>query len=215
MSNGFTVLRRVDSKLHYNFMNIKFKYSHHYEQCLNEKAVAIPRAEILAKISAMDRFWKLRGPATEKAFNDVTGLSFVKKEIVCYLNSGRTFSDPLTLKIENEESMQNNLVHELICVLLMDNEIGFTAGWETVLERFKNETAATKTQIGIYAIHLLAATKLFPEWIKNINSYPKSPDYEKSREIVDKTGADEIVRIIFPKTATKTAVKTTIKAAVL
>lgn len=182
-------------------MHINFKYSHPYEQCLNEKAPAIPRGEILAKISAMDKFWKSRGLEIEKVCKEVTGLSFVRKEIICYLNSGKALSEPLTIKIGEAENMQDALVHELIYALLMDNEIGFTEGWKAMFERFKDETPATKTYTGIYAIHLLVAEKLFPERIENVRSYSKVADYVKSGEIVDRIGANEIVKLIFQSLA--------------
>jgi len=73
-------------------MKIKFKFLQVYEQRLNEKAIVIPWEEIKAKIALLEEFWKSKGESIEKAFKDITGLSFVENDIVCYLNSGKSLS---------------------------------------------------------------------------------------------------------------------------
>lgn len=178
-------------------MDIKFKYSHVYQTTLSPKAELIPIKKIEASTAFMDAFWKSFGPSIEEILKEITGLSFTEKEITCYLVSDQTFSDPLTLKIENIEDMQDNLVHELMHVFLSGNQIGKTDGWKALFERFDGEFNATKIHLTIHSLHLLITQKLFPDRIKDIKSYSVWPAYVKSWEIVEEEGAENIIKSVF------------------
>lgn len=176
-------------------MNIKFKYQHIYEQRLNPKAAILSSEKIEEGVALMDVFWKERGASVEMAMKEVTGLNFKQSSIVCYLNSTMSFSDPLTLAIEDAADMYDNLVHELIHIILMDNEEALL-GWQAMFERYKTEPRITKTHIGIHAIHELVALKIFPHRMERIKSYSKNPEYVRSWEIVNKDGAENIIAFI-------------------
>lgn len=180
-------------------MNIEIKYSHIYEQELNPEASALSHAKIDEAENALVEFWKKNGSSIKKTLEHVTGLSFHKAVIPVYLNSSKIFSDPLTLKIEDTRDMQDNLVHELIHVLLIQNKTGELPGWKTLMERYKEKEPAVKVHIVVHAIHILVAQTLFPDRIERIKSYSTFPTYRKSWEIVDELGASNVVKEIFYK----------------
>lgn len=178
-------------------LQIKFEYSHIYETHLNPDAKLLPSAEIENKIAEINTFWLKNGENIGSAFREVTGLDFKRSSVICYLNSIKCFSNPLTLTIEDTLDTQDNLVHELIHVLLMDNEESFIDKWRAMFERYKDESQVTKTHIGVHAIHELVAAIICPHRLERIKSYSVLPAYIRAWEIVKKDGAENIASSIF------------------
>jgi hypothetical protein len=182
-------------------MKINFKYRHVYELNLNPKADLMSWDLIENRKTMLESFWKTKGRIIEKTFKEVTGLSFNRKEIDCYLNSSVSFSEPLTIKIKyrDEKDIQNTLVHELVHVILMANEPVFIDNWKAMYKKFKKESPTTKVHIAVHAIHFLIAEKIFPDRLSRIVDFATDKHYVRSWDIVKKVGAQKIVDSIFKK----------------
>ena len=178
-------------------MDIKFKYSNVYETHLNPDARPLTHTEIVTKIATMEAFWKEYYTNIENAYKEVTGLSFKRDSVICYVNSGKTFSDPLSLEIEDDKDMQDNLVHELIHILLTDNHSSFEAKQLELYKKFPEEVFTTKIHVIVHAIHLLVAQKLFPERVDRIVNYSVLRAYRKSWDIVKEMSAQAVVDSVF------------------
>lgn len=175
-------------------MRIKFKYSHIYEKHLNPEVEPVPIEKVNTSILEMDTFWKADGPAIEKVFKDITGMSFVDDEIICYINSGKSFSDPLSLQIVDVKDMQDNLIHELAHVLLSGRA---PEKAKILWNKYKDEHVITRRHILVHAIHLLLTRNLYPERVERIKTYSKRINYIRSWEIVDQEGAEKIIELVF------------------
>lgn len=181
-------------------MNIKFKFSLPYEKAL---MLIKPKLEVVdsfrdakkhlikSRIRALERFWATG--AVEIALNKITSLKF-KENVVCYLNSARNMSDPLSIKIEDLKDMQDNLIHELIHVLLTQNNIGKKKGWKKIQDKYKNENQVTRRHILIHAIHELVTKEIRPSRLERIQKYSKNPYYINSWKIVKKEGAENLIK---------------------
>ncbi len=178
-------------------MDIKFKYSHIYEVNLNPTAEPIPIEIIKRKIEIIGDFWKEKGPQIEETLKEITGLSFREKETICWLNSKRSFSDPLTLAMVANPAMKDNLVHELIHVLLTQNDIGSTQKWKAMFDLLKQWSFPTKVHVIIHAVHFVLAQKLFPERVEYIRTFSVDEAYKKSWELVEEMGAQNIIDSVF------------------
>lgn len=151
----------------------------------------------LEKIPKLRDFWTAHGKEIEETLKEITGLSFAEPTLSCYLNSKKTFSIPLTLSVEKDEDMFDNLVHELIHVLLEDNLFGRTSTWQTLMEQLKEYHFTVRVHVAIHAIHLLVASKLFPDRVERIKSYSVLPRYMKAWDLVKEMGAENITKALF------------------
>lgn len=184
-------------------MDIKFKYSDIYETSLNTcrqckyKAELLPSEKIKSATKAISLYWERHSFDIMAVLKTVTGLSFKEKTITCYLNSSKSFSEPLTLKIEDDILvLKDCLVHELIHVLLTANNVTDTAGWKSMWNSYPDELKLTKVHIAVHAIHLLFAERLCPDRIPAIKSYSKRDPYVRSWEIVNEVGAEAVVKSV-------------------
>ncbi len=178
-------------------MDIKFTYSIPYEMAINQKGSLLTRAEIDKEINRMDRFWESYGYSIENILKGITGLSFTEKQISCYLNMEKSFSDPLTLKIEDPKRMQNNMIHELIHVLFSqnyDSNQKYRNKWKKYWDLYPEESRLTKSHIIVHAIHYLVSKKVFPS--RDVTYDSKMKDYVRSWDIVMKETPEEIVKLI-------------------
>ncbi len=172
-------------------MNLQFKFSYQYNAALN--GLAIEQKFLDKEIKMLSRFWKKDGKNIEKALKEVTGLSFKKKEIPCYINSEKSLSDPLSLKIlNNNEYMQNDLIHELIHVLITQNYDVIKKGWLKMKRDFSKEKPLTISHILVHAVHYLITKKLYPKRDVTYDSIHK--DYVRSWKIVLECIPAELVK---------------------
>lgn len=160
-------------------MDITFKYSYPFQSSLSSESGDFPVYEL----QSMKDFWAIKGQEIVDSLKEITGLSYIEKSLTCYLNFQFSVSDPLCLKIEDIKDMEDNLVHELIHVLLSQNEIGLTQKWKDLMEKYKEESQLTKVHIIIHRIHYLLAQRLFPERINLIQIYSQKPAYKRAWEL--------------------------------
>lgn len=168
---------------------------------LNPDSAASLDASVNYKVVSenMEALWKENGVAVLKTLEEITGLTFKQKEITCYLNSGKTFSDPLTLKVEDLKDMWDNLMHELVHVLLEDNEYGFTPEWKAYMEKLKQWHFTVRVHVPVNSVHLKLTQKLFPDRVERIKTYSVLPRYIKAWALIDETGADSVLKEVFGK----------------
>jgi len=183
-------------------MKIKFIFSDQYESALlalrpkNNKAT-LEWKEINRLEKVLTEFWKKEGKRVEKVLKNITGLSFKDRDILCYLNSQITVSDPLSIRIEDQKDMADNLIHELIHILLSQNYPQIKKGWNKMFQKYKKERFTTKVHIGVHAIHIELAKQLMPHRIRKITSYSRDKAYRRSWDIIERETSREILNIIF------------------
>ncbi len=167
-------------------MDIKFTYSPQYD--FGYKGEKSP--VLLKRLKTLQNYWDTKKTWIEALFEGYTNLSFKKKQITCYLNHTESFSNPLSLKIESESDMRDNLIHELCHVILTQNNIGDTKKWKTLQKDYKSESDTTRSHILVHALHAL----ITPERLKQIKSYSQKRDYIRSWKIVEKESPKELIK---------------------
>jgi hypothetical protein len=187
----------------YNNINMKitFTFSRQYENAVNHADNILTYEKTNVLISQLDAFWSKMGPDIEKMYLELSGLHFISSEIQCYINSQFSISDPFSIRAEDINDMKNNIIHELVHVLLIQNEAVsnvFKNKWNFYYKtHYQSETPLTRTHIPIHAIHYLIAKKYMPDQINRIKSYTQHPDYLRSWQIVDNETPEIIVTKIF------------------
>jgi len=174
-------------------MKITFTYSPQLEAAISKRHVSPGKS--MKTIRQVSHIWKKEGHDICRKLRDVTGLNFKKNEIICYINSKASFSDPLALRISNDPKvMIDNLVHELIHVLLTQN---IDLIWEKIQrlhETYKSHSFTTRIHILIHAVHLELAKELFPDRIRSIRTYAHDADYRLAWKIVIENGSQALVK---------------------
>ena len=182
-------------------MQIKFKFSLPYERALMlyqakpaslESFIVEKRKIIESRIKSLEKFWTKK---VQFAIEETVGLKF-KENVVCYLNSARNISDPLSIKIEDLKDMQDNLIHELIHVILTQNNVSQKKGWKLLQEKYKNENPITRGHILVHAVHEVVTKKIRKGRLKRIKAYSKNPNYKNSWRIVKKEGAENLLNFL-------------------
>lgn len=173
-------------------MKINFKYSEQHNSSL-EGSFDIPNSRITEAIQYMEKFWSSKGDDIESSLNDILNLKFTKDDIDCYITSSASFSDPLSLKVEKNKDMEDNLIHELIHVLLTQNYPHIKDKWDTLMGEYEEYHQSTKSHIPVHAIHYMLCKKLYPDRIPKIISYSDHPDYVVSWNVVLEEEPESIV----------------------
>ena len=161
-------------------MDIKFTFSIPYQKSLSDKEVVFP-TEILEQ---MDAFWKENKEIIQSGLEQITGLQFNPEKITCYLNTEFSISDPFSLRIEDIEDMKDNLIHELIHILMTQNEFSKSKRWKDLMDYYKDESPATKVHIIVHRVHyILYHTRLRRDRIQNITGYSERDAYVRAWQI--------------------------------
>ncbi|GEM_PF-4430807 len=186
-------------------MKITFIFSPQYEAVISAKAVPFSIGSKAS--SAISAAWKKERRTIEKALFRATGLHFQKKDLICYINSRASLSNPLSLKISSiTEVMCDNLIHELVHVLLTQNLNIIGKDIEKFHDSFKEYNFTTRIHILVHAIHFEVTRSIYPQRVRSVLSYARSKDYRTSWKIVKEVGAQKIITMVLknnPKLATK------------
>jgi len=182
-------------------MKIHFIYSSLYESVLAEKPISYTRGSKAAQV--VSAIWKKEAEKIERALYAITGLRFKKKEIDCYLNSRRSFSEPLSLLISSPLVMRDNLTHELIHILLTQNIDAIKTDLRSFHAAFHTYDFVVRIHILVHAIHLSLAQTIYPSRIKSIRSYATSKSYRLSWKIVSEKGRENILKMMFGSSSSK------------
>jgi len=139
-----------------------------------------------------------KGKSILKEMSKITGLKWKEKKIICYVvGIGRSYSDPLTVRLyRNKSDFVDILTHELIHQIQMQNSSKTKNWFKYINKKYKTETSLTRKHILIHAVHWKILEKMFGKGRlkKNIKSLPKLKDYKRAWKIVEKDGADEIIK---------------------
>jgi 2-hydroxy-3-keto-5-methylthiopentenyl-1-phosphate phosphatase len=180
---------------------IEFRYSRIYDSKYRDgfekKGEKYPSSEeILEHIRKINDFWDKENKIILKEISKVTKLKWKEKKIICYIiGKGRSFSDPLTMRIFDKiEYFRDTLIHELIHQIQMQNDL--KKWFEYVNEIYKEETKLTKNHILLDAFLSKIIERLYgKDRLKEIiNSQADYPDYKRAWDIVGKEKANKIIK---------------------
>ena len=171
-------------------MKIQFIFSNIYENVISKKPIT-PEKALKARL-IIERAWKKEGKKIIHSLEKITGLCFQKDEL-CYLNSKASFSQPLSIKIEDSKTMLDNLTHELIHVLLTQNYGKIERPMKLFHTKWEKYNFTTRIHILVHAIHLELAEQIFPNRTKHIVGYSTNRNYRTSWEIVMKYGHKKLI----------------------
>lgn len=163
-----------------------------------------------AYLSKVKNAWKPKEKAILAYMEQLTGLSWKRKEIVCYaLKTSRTypFSDPLTIPIQyrrkhrvvtiSVDEFIDTLVHELIHNLFIDNTTETKNYFDYLIKKkYKSYSFNTAIHVPVHAIHKKIFEKFFSKarLEKEIRFFKNFPDYKNSWQIVLNGGSDNLFR---------------------
>lgn len=160
--------------------------------------------EIIQRKTQAVKYWNKHGNEILARISKLAGLDWKENLISVYL-VGKTipFSHPLTIGrttrvgSESFEDWIDTLVHELLHVLLVQNEWSEMKNLENLLVKFKDEPRKTYIHIPIHALHKLIYLDYFhnENLMRDLRFCKKYlPDYSRAWEIVDEIGAENIVK---------------------
>ncbi len=173
-------------------MNINFKYSGIYESRLKgfnyfKKDETLSRKEAFKIIDRFELVWKKEEKRIFNAIEKITGYTFKNKKMDCWLNSRATFSDPLSIRLENIEVMVDNLLHELIHVIYSQNIKTIDKKWLKQQKQIKkifsksdfSMAPVCTNHVPIHAAQILITKIVRPKRLQQIVSYVDSfKDYK-------------------------------------
>lgn len=165
-----------------------------------DKWVPPDKKELDKRIENYQKAWKLIETKVITALCDVLGLNFRRNIIDVHIVSGnpRQISRPLIIKSGYPiDEFLNILIHELIHVLLSDNE-EILPRPEELFSSFPDETKLTKNHILVHAMlkYIYLNVLKEPERLNNniVTSRKHSTsEYYRAWEIVEKEGYLEII----------------------
>lgn len=178
-------------------MDIKFTFSYVFDNHLAGISKDISLTEIDAALKHMEQFWNDNHTNFESFFKERFGLSFTETQIMCYLNTKASFSEPLSICIEDYKDMEDNLIHELMHVILTQNAFARTKAWQDMMDSYKKYDFLTRVHIPIHAMHAVFAYEFCPNRLPHLVKYSTHESYKKSWDIVKERGAHVIVQELF------------------
>ena len=148
-------------------------------------------------IKRAEKEWKKQGRKILAEMSKIMSLKWKEEKIKCYIiGSGRSFSDPLTVKLsKNLSDFINTLTHEMIHQLQTQNIKRMKKWWNYVYRKYKKEPELTKNHILLHSVHKKLYLKIFNKnrLKRNIKRDDTKPDYEHSWEIVEREGYENII----------------------
>jgi len=179
---------------------VEFIYSYVYDQMWSKakEENKIPVETIERYVKDIEIIWRKIETKILKDISKISGLKWTEKKIKCYvLRSGGCFSDPLTISYyKNKKDFIDVLVHELIHQIQIQGEYNFHLWNRYLKKKYPKESLLTINHIIIHSIHKKIYLKLFNKGrLENdLKISDKYYDYKKAWEIVEKEGADNIIK---------------------
>ena len=187
---------------------LEFRYSRVYDdrfrknfESKNEKYPSIKK--IIAYKRGIEKIWKKEGNKILLEISKVSGLKWKEEKIICYvIGKGRSFSDPLTIRIYSKlNEFVDTLIHELIHQIQTQNydnkKFNKIKKWFDYIDiEYKNESRLTKNHILLddilsEIIENLYSNKRLSKIIKNDSKFP---DYKRAWKIVKDENAQNIMK---------------------
>jgi len=188
---------------------IKFVYSGIYDwkyrdsifikEYLKKTGENYPSFKIITQyISSVGKLWGKQENKILQEISKITNLKWQEKEIKCYvIGQGRSFSDPLTLRIyKNKNDFIDTLTHELIHQIFIQNSPKTLNYWRYLRKNYSNESRITQNHIPLHAIHKKLYLNLFNKkrLTNDINKCQEFEDYKRAWQIVEKEGHENIIK---------------------
>jgi len=188
---------------------IRFEYSWIYDQNWREWIKLYPRwanmkypstTKVRNYIKKVEKIWTKHDKKILKEMSKISGLKWGRKNITCYIvGLCRPFSSPLTMPTYKQTDwFIDVLTHELIHNIFFQkgNFKKVERAWDYFEKKYEKESRGTKNHIVLHAIHHQIYIKLFGKkrLERDIRIMKKAKDYKKSWEIVQKEGAENIIK---------------------
>jgi len=196
-------------------VKINFVWSFIYEQIIHNPTVKENfdyekyQKYINDYLKKVKNIWKTKEKQVLNSCEEITGLKWKKEKIPVYvikISSIMPISDPLTIPTQFEsedetfsltpERFVDMMVHEIIHNLFIQNEKEIGNYFDFILNKYKKEDLDTAIHLLLHSIHKKIFEKHFDksrldEEIEMSSFYPS---YKRSWEIVNKIGADSIIK---------------------
>ncbi len=191
---------------------VRFVYSPIYETVFKERNVANKRfnkkaTDKIWKKERIDRYvdytrgiqkkWDKINDRAMRLLSETYKLEWKEVDINCYVMDSLycSFSLPTTLRIYRDwDTMQAFVIHELGHRLELSNTDRIN--WKRYNSKFKKEQWTTWRHILLYAVLKQVYSKLFGELKTKsyVNLDKNLPDYSRAWQIVEKYGAENIIK---------------------
>jgi len=196
------IYNKMMPKIEFVYSNVyddRYRSSEIIQNILKEQNKKYPsKNKITRYISRVEKIWRKQEKKILIEIAKITNLKWKEDKIKCYvIGSGRSFSDPLTLKIfDNLNDFIDTLTHEMIHQIQSQNRDKYQKWHKYVDETYKKETELTKRHIFLHAVHKKLYLNLFDKkrLKRNIKRDYTKPDYKRSWEIVEKEEHDNIIK---------------------
>ena len=147
-------------------------------------------------LSKIRLWWKEEGTFILKEMMAVTGLEWHFTQLNCYIiTENKGFSDPLTIPyINDKDEFIDQLTHELIHILISNNEEKVKPITEYIFKKYKDEEIITQYHIWLYAIHSYVLLKIYGE--KRLNAHFNNlfdPPCRRALDLVQEEGYEKIL----------------------
>lgn len=191
--------------------SVVFRYSPIYdEQCraafdlLPKHKRPYPDVKTTVKfMRRLEKEWRKNEQRTFNAIQKYSGIRWTSNEHLCYVvGSGVPFSDPLTMPVFAPQApidyASDVLCHELIHRNLI--ETAFLTRWKRIVAKLKKhypkDTENALVHVIVHAIHEQIFLHLFTEerLKRDKRIMFAHPDYRRAWEIVEKVGAEKIIK---------------------
>lgn len=183
---------------------VDFCYSFVYDQNISTwycKAKNIARKKFTvspkAYLEEIQDMWWQKETLVFDSIAHALQLQWQKNLVSCYLVSyGTCFSDPLTMRrFKDRSRFLHVLTHELVHVLLLQNQNIVTAAQQYFKQIYSNESQLTRNHIVVHAV----LAKILPSCFgkaaldRDIELCQKSPEYKRAWDIVLEKGSDTVL----------------------
>src|SRR3989344_537701 len=142
----------------------KYRESGRIKEMLKEQNKKYPsRKKLINYTLAVSKLWKKDEKDILKEISKILNLGWMEKEIKCYIiGVGRSFSDPITIKLhKNKNDFVDLLTHELIHNLCMQNYPKYRKWREFAFKKYKTKESSFVGHIILHAVHHKIYLKLF------------------------------------------------------
>ena len=188
---------------------IEFRYSkvydRHYRESaeikkhLKEKKQEYPSGkETKYYMKKVEKIWRKKEKEILVEIQKISKLKWRDKKIICYVvGCGRSFSEPLTLRIfgKDTDTFIDTLIHELIHQIHIQDPKYMK--WQNhVFKKYEKEERVTKTHIALDAIYWKVIKNIFNEkrTEREIKRHQRDKGYARAWEIVQEEGRENVLK---------------------
>ncbi len=191
--------------------SVVFRYSPIYDEQCHAAFDLLPKHEraypdtktTMAFMHRLEKEWRKNEQSIFNAIQKYSGAKWTIKEHLCYVvGSGVPFSDPLTMPVFAPQApidyASDVLCHELIHRNLIESD--FLLRWKRIFTKLEKhwpkDTENVLVHVIVHALHEQIFLNLFTEerLKRDKRIMFTHPDYRRAWEIVEKVGAEKIIK---------------------